>query len=81
MPSGRLMKQGQERRDAIMVFLRSYVADHGYPPSTREIGQAVGLSSLAGVREALRRLESDGQIRITPGVQRGIAIVQQRKRK
>lgn len=52
-----------ERRIAIMRFLSVYHRDHGYPPSVREIGAAVGLSSTSSVQAQLLTLERMGLLR------------------
>ncbi len=44
----------------ILEFIRQEVAAKGYPPSVREIGEAVGLKSTSTVHGHLRRLESKG---------------------
>ena len=47
---------------AILKFIEEQVIDKGYPPSVREIGKAVGLSSTATVHGYLARLEDKGYI-------------------
>ena len=44
----------------ILDFIRQEVAVKGYPPSVREIGEAVGLKSTSTVHGHLRRLENKG---------------------
>lgn len=44
----------------IIDFIRQEVADKGYPPSVREIGEAVGLKSTSTVHGHLKRLEAKG---------------------
>ncbi|NLP06118.1 transcriptional repressor LexA [Candidatus Fermentibacteria bacterium] len=51
-----------ERRRAILEFVRGYYSSHGYPPTVREIGQAVGLKSTRSVKDHLDRLVRDGYI-------------------
>lgn len=48
------------RQRAIVDFIRDFSGDHGYPPSVREIGHWVGLSSTSSVHHQLRRLEDLG---------------------
>jgi repressor LexA len=45
------------RQRAILTVIRDWVRKHGYPPSTREIGAAVGLASTSSVSRHLRVLE------------------------
>ena len=59
MARGKLGK----RQLAIYDFIRSYSEDHGYPPSVREIGAAVGLASPSTVHMHLKVLEEHGLIK------------------
>ncbi len=51
------------RQIAILDMIRDTVADRGYPPSIREIGEAVGLASPSSVAHQLRTLEERGLLR------------------
>jgi len=53
-------KQDQQRADRILAFIREAVAERGYPPSVREIAEAVGLASTSAVHHHLTKLEKDG---------------------
>lgn len=64
----------QEKKSQIFTFLRRFLQENGYPPSVREIGEAVGLSSTSTVHSYLRRLEEDGLIRRDPAKNRAIEI-------
>jgi repressor LexA len=46
---------GQQRRIAILDFVEEFQRDHGYPPTMREIGLAVGLRSTSSVKHQLDR--------------------------
>ena len=59
MARGKLGK----RQLAIYDFIRSYSDEHGYPPSVREIGTAVGLASPSTVHMHLKVLEERGLIK------------------
>ena len=59
MAKGKLGK----RQLAIYDFIRSYSDEHGYPPSVREIGSAVGLASPSTVHMHLKVLEEQGLIK------------------
>jgi repressor LexA len=50
-------------RRAILDFIRDHLAEHGYLPSIREIGDEVGLTSTSTVSHHLKRLERVGLIR------------------
>ena len=52
-----------ERQRTILEVIRSSVMTRGYPPSIREIGDAVGLTSTSSVAHQLRTLERKGYLR------------------
>ena len=52
-----------ERQRTILEVIRSSVTNRGYPPSIREIGDAVGLTSTSSVAHQLRTLERKGYLR------------------
>ncbi|MDQ6823931.1 MAG: transcriptional repressor LexA [Candidatus Eremiobacteraeota bacterium] len=54
------------RQQAILDVIRDFTREHGYPPSVREIGERVGLSSSSTVQCHLRTLEKKGLIRRDP---------------
>ena len=68
------MSKVSNRQQAIMNFIKSEVRDKGYPPSVREIGEAVGLASSSTVHGHLERLEKKGLIRRDPTKPRAIEI-------
>ncbi|MEV3981222.1 transcriptional repressor LexA [Nonomuraea sp. NPDC049758] len=49
-----------QRQQRILATIRDWVVGHGYPPSTRELAQAVGLRSPSSVSKHLRSLEEQG---------------------
>ena len=51
------------KEKAILKFIEDQVLDKGYPPSVREIGKAIGLSSTATVHAYLEKLEKHGFIK------------------
>lgn len=63
------------RQQAILDFIRSEVREKGYPPSVREIGEAVGLASSSTVHGHLDRLEKKGYIRRDPTKPRAIELL------
>lgn len=65
-----------KRQQDILDFIKSEVQMKGYPPSVREIGEAVGLASSSTVHGHLARLESKGYIRRDPTKPRAIEILQ-----
>ena len=52
-----------KREKSILKFIEKQIISNGYPPSVREIGQAVGLKSTATVHGYLAKLESKGYIK------------------
>lgn len=63
------------RQQEILDFIRKEVREKGYPPSVREIGEAVKLSSSSTVHSHLERLEKLGYIRRDPTKPRAIEIL------
>lgn len=60
---------------AILEVIRGSVAERGYPPSMREIGDAVGLSSLSSVTHQLNQLELAGYLRRDPNRPRALEVL------
>lgn len=70
------MAKGQisKRQQQIYDFICSYAESHGYPPSVREIGSAVGLASPSTVHMHLKCLEDLGYISRDPNKPRTIEV-------
>jgi len=66
-----------ERQTKILSFLKSFTLDNGYPPTIREIGKAVGISSTSVVNYNLEALERAGHINRDRTVSRGIRLVEE----
>jgi repressor LexA len=64
-----------KRQEEILDFIRQEVKKKGYPPSVREIGDAVGLSSSSTVHGHLNKLEEKGFIRRDPTKPRAIELL------
>jgi len=62
------------RQQQIWDFLIRYVDDHGYPPTVREIGEAVGLASPSTVHAHLANLERAGLLRRDPTKPRALEL-------
>ncbi|KPB03755.1 MULTISPECIES: transcriptional repressor LexA [Bacillaceae] len=69
------MKLSKRQQD-ILDYIKKEVQAKGYPPSVREIGEAVGLASSSTVHGHLARLESKGLIRRDPTKPRAIEIME-----
>jgi repressor LexA len=67
------------RQQEIWQFLVDYVDRHGYPPTVREIGQAVGLASPSTVHAHLANLERAGLLRRDPTKPRALDLIGHRR--
>lgn len=65
-----------ERQAKILEHIRDVTRARGYPPSVREIGEAVGLSSSSTVHNHLNQLERRGLIRRDPSKSRTVQLVE-----
>jgi repressor LexA len=63
-----------ERQRTILNVIRASVSSRGYPPSIREIGDAVGLTSTSSVAHQLRTLERKGYLRRDPNRPRAVDV-------
>lgn len=76
MPGSTQSKSRLSRRQQqILEFIRESVEARGFPPSIREIGEAVGLSSSSTVHSHLRSLENKGYLRRNPSKPRSIELL------
>jgi repressor LexA len=62
------------RQRKVLEVIRDWVERHGYPPSVREIGDAVGLTSTSSVHHQLRSLERKGYLRRDPNRTRAVDV-------
>lgn len=62
------------RQQAILRVIQDTTAERGYPPSVREIGQGVGLTSPSSVAHQLRTLEELGYLRKDPNRPRALVV-------
>jgi repressor LexA len=63
-----------QRQRTILEVIRASVTSRGYPPSIREIGDAVGLTSTSSVAHQLRALERKGYLRRDPNRPRAVDV-------
>src|SRR5262245_32442537 len=68
-----------DRQRAILDYLREFVDEHGYPPTVREIGEAVGLRSPSTVHAHIVQLERAGLLRRDPTKPRAIELTDRRR--
>lgn len=69
------MEKLTNRQKDVLDYVKSYIANHGYPPAVREIGSALGLNSPATIQSHLTALESKGYIKKTNSKYRSLEII------
>lgn len=74
-PGTRRRKSLSEKQLAILDVIQRSVVNRGYPPSMREIGDAVGLASLSSVTHQLGQLELSGYLRRDPNRPRALEVL------
>ena len=74
-PRTRRRKSLSDKQLAILEVIQRSIARHGYPPSMREIGDAVGLKSLSSVTHQLNQLELSGYLRRDAGKTRAMEVL------
>src|SRR3954466_11763643 len=62
------------RQQRVLVSIKDAIEKRGYPPSMREIGQAVGLTSSSSVAHQLRVLEEKGFLKRDPNRPRALEV-------
>jgi repressor LexA len=68
-----------KRQQEILRVVQDHVASHGYPPTVREIGDAVGLTSSSTVHAHLQALEARGALRRDPTKPRAIDLAERER--
>lgn len=61
--------------EEIVRFIERFQAKHGYPPTVRECGRGVGLSSPSTIHHHLETLYSQGRIKWEPAISRTLRVV------
>lgn len=69
------MKELSPKQNRILSFIRTFIDDHDYPPSIRQIQEACDISSTSVVDYNLRALEKSGHIRRDKEVSRAIELL------
>ena len=64
-----------KRQQEIFDFVKAYAGEHGYPPTVRDIGKAIGLTSSSTVHAHLANLEKLGMLRRDPTKPRAIEVL------
>jgi repressor LexA len=65
-----------DRQHKMLEFIQAFSAENGYPPSIREIGKAVGISSTSVVNYNLNRLVDEGFLDRDQNVSRGLRLTE-----
>jgi repressor LexA len=63
------------RQQEIFDFVKRYVGEHGYPPTVRDIGKAIGLTSSSTVHAHLANLEKLGVLKRDPTKPRALEVL------
>ncbi|MBR3229979.1 MAG: transcriptional repressor LexA [Bacilli bacterium] len=69
------MEKLTKRQNDVLTFVKSYIVSHGYPPTVREIGKALDISSPATIHAHLSNLESKGFIKKEGSKNRAIELL------
>ncbi|MYG92832.1 MAG: transcriptional repressor LexA [Acidimicrobiia bacterium] len=69
------MSRLTERQRQILGLIKDRVADRGYPPTVREIGEAVGLASPSSVHAQISTLVRAGRLRRDPSKTRALVVI------
>jgi repressor LexA len=64
-----------KRQQEIFEFIKRYGSEHGYPPTVRDIGKAIGLTSSSTVHAHLANLEKIGLVRRDPTKPRALELL------
>ncbi|HEY1594697.1 MAG TPA: transcriptional repressor LexA [Thermoleophilaceae bacterium] len=70
-----------KRQQEIFDFIKRYSARHGYPPTVRDIGKAIGLTSSSTVHAHLANLEKVGVLRRDPTKPRAMEVLTDKAKK
>lgn len=62
----------------VLTFIRRFMEERGWPPTRGEIAEGLGLKNRQGIDQHLRALELKGAIELTPGISRGIRLLDER---
>ena len=69
------IKEITEKQNNVLDFIKKFTATHGYPPSIREIGKALGLSSPATVHTHVKKLCNAGYLKVDNNKFRAMEIL------
>lgn len=75
-----MSKQSEARLAQLLRFIRRYIDTNSYPPTVREMGAALKVSSTATIQYYLDKLEARGQIKRTASKNRAIELLETEKK-
>lgn len=64
-----------EKQTAILDFIKSHIANHGFPPSQKEIARHMQYKSVNAVSEHLKNMAKKRFINVSRGISRGIKVL------
>jgi repressor LexA len=64
-----------DRQEQILIFIKEFLSQNGYPPTLRQIGKKFSISSTFGVKRHLDALEKKGYLNVESNASRGISII------
>lgn len=70
-----MKKELTDRQENILIFIKEFLSQNGYPPTLRQIGKQFSISSTFGVKRHLDALEKKGYLNIESNASRGISII------
>ncbi|NUU75007.1 LexA family protein [Paenibacillus xylanilyticus] len=71
------MERLSRRQEEAFQAIKEYFRDNGYPPTSRELGDMMGIASSSTAHGYLERLEKKGYIKRTSSTPRGIKILKE----
>ena len=69
-----------ERQTKMLNFIKAFTLENGFPPTVRDIGEAVHISSTSVVDYNLKVLQRKGLLRRAKGVSRGLQVIEEKRR-
>ena len=70
-----VLKPITDKQNNVLDFIKKFTAEHGFPPSIREIGKALDLSSPATVHTHVKKLENAGYLKVNANKFRAMEIL------
>lgn len=68
-----------DRQAQVLEFIRDFQAEHGYPPTVREVAASFGFRSPRAAHDHMKALQKKGYLRAAPGLPRALAVLGSRR--